>query len=150
MSIKRRIVSYRYLDFTGYPLQPLIFHEMDMTPWARLPSQNWRRRIHSAFLVIFISPIPRLTSWPNTISRKLPVNATSGVHFIYANVRVRVVVKEEEKYNAMQNVYLNPNPNNVQECIIMVMPTRYSTFLNERPGKNISELYNLDHLKLCG
>ena len=36
-SIKRRIVSSRYLYFAGYPLQLLIFHETDMTPWARFP-----------------------------------------------------------------------------------------------------------------
>ena len=33
-------------------------------------------------------PIPRLTYWPNTISRKIPVNTTSGVYLIYPKVRV--------------------------------------------------------------
>ena len=32
-----------------------------------------------------------------TMLRKLPVNATSGVHFIYPKMRVWVTVKEEEK-----------------------------------------------------
>ena len=57
MSIKRGIVSLRYLYFT---LQPLIFHETDITPLARLPSENCRRRAYSAFLVtvFFAHPSP--------------------------------------------------------------------------------------------
>ena len=87
------VYFWTYLDFT---LQPLIFHKTDMIPWTRLPSKNWRRRIHSAFLVAVFHPSLALTYlyWPNTISRKLPVKATSGVHFIYPEVRVRVAVKE--------------------------------------------------------
>ena len=42
MSIKGRIVPYRYLDFT---LQPLIFHKIDMTPWERLPNETGNKGI---------------------------------------------------------------------------------------------------------
>ena len=42
-------------------------------------------------------PVYCLKYWPNTISRKLPVKATSRVHFIYPKVRVWVVVKELKK-----------------------------------------------------
>ena len=39
-------------------------------------------------------PIYCLKYGPNTISRKMPVKATSEVQFIYQKVRVRVAVKE--------------------------------------------------------
>ena len=59
-------------------------------------------------MVAVFPPIPRLTYPSNTISRKLPVNATSGVHFIYPKVRVQVAVKEEEIYNFIKkSVYPN-------------------------------------------
>ena len=53
--------------------------------------------------------------WPvnnynNNISRKLPVKATSGVHFIYPKVRVWVAVKEYENMVSSKNIYINPNP----------------------------------------
>ena len=39
-------------------------------------------------------PISSLKYRPNTISRKIPVKAIYGVHFIHAKVGVRVAVKE--------------------------------------------------------
>ena len=48
MLIKYRIYSQIFLGFT---LQPLIFHEMDMTPWVIFPSKKWQRQTHSTFLV---------------------------------------------------------------------------------------------------
>ena len=42
------------------------------------------------------SLIPRLIYWKNTISRKLPVHTTSGIHVIYPKVKVRMTDKEEE------------------------------------------------------
>ena len=74
---KRRIISKSYPNFA---LQPLIFHETYMTPWAIFPNENWQRRTHSAFLVAVFLPIPCLEYWPNTISSKLPVKEKSGVH----------------------------------------------------------------------
>ena len=42
MSIKCKIVSCRYLDFT---LQPLIIHETDMTPWEIFPRKTGNDRL---------------------------------------------------------------------------------------------------------
>ena len=53
-------------------------------------------------------PISCLEYGSNTIPRKLPVKSTSGVHFIYPEVRVWVAVKTNY---VMKKIYINPNPN---------------------------------------
>ena len=47
------------------------------------------------FLVVVSSPIPSFAYKENTISRNLPVNVISGVHFIYPKVRDWIVIKED-------------------------------------------------------
>ena len=93
MLIKCRIVPRRCLDLTGYLLQPLVFHETDTAPWAIFPSKEWHWKTHSASLVTF-SAHSSADILTKKISRKLVVNATSGVQFIYPKARVRVAVKE--------------------------------------------------------
>ena len=54
-----------------------------MTSWARFPSKNRQLKTHSIFLVAIFTPIPCLAYQPNTITRKIPLKAKYGVHFMY-------------------------------------------------------------------
>ena len=42
------------------------------------------------------SPVPPFTYQSNTTTRKMLVNATYGVHYIYPKVRDQVVIKKYE------------------------------------------------------
>ena len=58
-----------------------------------LSIKNWQQWNNSDFLVKISSPIALLKYWSNTMSRKLPTKVTSGVNFIYPNLRDWVVGK---------------------------------------------------------
>ena len=75
-----------------------------------LTSKNWRQWTNFAFLAAVSSPIPPLTYWSNTMSRKLSTKAKSGMYFIYPKVRDWVVVKEDDKILCHKKVvYINTN-----------------------------------------
>ena len=69
---------------------------------------NWKLATANSVRIFCekLSPILLLTYWPNTISRKLKVKETSGVHFIYSKMCVQVVVKKEEMYNVPKQIYI--------------------------------------------
>ena len=89
------------------------FYETEMTPLARVSSENWRQQTHSVFLVAVFPPIPCLTYWPNPISRKLPVRATSGVHLYIQSWGFGWQLNNKIYIMAWKRVYINRNLDNL-------------------------------------
>ena len=109
------------------------FHETDMTPWARLMSENWRRRTHSVFLVAVCPPS---LAWHTTTDQtQYQGNCQYGQHIgsiLYTRrwgfgwrLKFNWNMSSKRRLNKVWSEYI------FKECVLMWMPTRCSTFLNE-------------------
>ena len=103
---------------------------------THLPSKNYWLWTNSVFLENFTSPSHPLTFWSNTTSMKIKIKTTFEIHFIYpiwgigwgSKNMIKYYVKKRPLYQHWTGLF-------ILESLIMMVPTRNGTFLNQNLPK---------------